>query len=100
MPKFENRRSRENRWIALAEDGRHSTLGRDTDPTESEIDAVEKALAEQGLHGWLAVAEGDYWAKRGNVSLMMVRPLGTPSVTFEAAAAAFDTLRLRALQPR
>ena len=99
MPKVDNRRSRENRWIALAEDGRHSTLGRDTDPTEPEIDAVEKALADQGLHGWLALAEGDYWAKRGKVSLMLVRPLGTPSATFESAAAAFEALRLRALQP-
>ena len=51
MPKVDNRRSRENRWIALAEDGRHSTLGRDTDPTEPEVDVVEKALADQGLHG-------------------------------------------------
>lgn len=66
MPKVDNPRDREHRWIALAEDGRHPTLGRDADPTEAEIDAVEKALAAQGLHGWLAIAEGDYQAREGD----------------------------------
>lgn len=88
----------ERRWIVLGEDGRHVTLGRESDPTEAEIAAVEQALEAQRLQGWLAIAEGDYYARRGRVSLLMVRPLGTPQVAFDAAAAAFETLRQRALQ--
>lgn len=92
-------RGGERRWIVLGEDGRHVTLGRHRDPSEAEIASAEKALAAQGLHGWLAVAEGDYWAKRRKVSLLMVRPLGTPRTAFDVAAAAFEALRRRVLQP-
>jgi hypothetical protein len=92
------RRRRERRWIVLGEDGRHVTLGRHSDPTAAEIAGAEEALTAQGLHGWLAVIEGAYWAKRGRVILLMVRPLGTPQSPFAEAAAAFETLRLRALQ--
>jgi len=35
----------------------------------------------------------------GRVSLLMVRPLGTPQAAFDVAAAAFEALRRRALQP-
>lgn len=89
----------ERRWIVLGEDGRHVTLGRHTDPTEAEIAAAEQALSAKGLHGWLAVAEGDYWEKRGRVSLLMVRRLGQPRTAFESAATAFDAHRQRSLQP-
>ena len=99
MTKAAKRTTRERRWIVLAEDGRHSTLGRETDPTEAEIAATGQALAAQGIHGWLAIAEGDYWAKRGQVSLLMVRPLGRPEAAFDTVAAAFEAIRLRALQP-
>ncbi len=99
VTKAAERRTRERRWIVLAEDGRHSTLGRDTDPTEAEIASTEQALAAQGLHGWLAIADGDYWAKRDKVGLLMVRPLGAPLTAFDSAADAFQTLRRRALQP-
>jgi hypothetical protein len=88
----------ERRWIVLGEDGRHVTLGRHSDPSEAEIAAAEQALAAQSLHGWLAIAEGDYYARRGRVSLLMVRPLGAPQVAFDSAAAAFEALRRRALQ--
>ena len=76
-----------------------SRWGRHSDPTETEISGAEQALVTQGLHGWLAVTEGDYWGKRGKVTLLMVRPLGTPQATFDDAAAAFEILRRRALQP-
>lgn len=89
----------ERRWIVLTEDGRHVTLGRHTDPTEAEIAAAEQALVAQSLHGWLAVTEGDYWAQRGRVSLLMVRPLGAPQVAFESAAAIFEALRSRVFHP-
>jgi hypothetical protein len=66
------------RWIVLGEDGRHVTLGRDSDPAEAEIAAAEAALRAQGPHGWLAVAEGDLWSGRNSARLLMVRALGEP----------------------
>ena len=46
----------ERRWIVLVLDGRYSTLGRHTDPTEEVILAAENGLCQAGLSGWLAVA--------------------------------------------
>ncbi len=95
MPQAAKRAHRERRWIVLAEDGRHSTLGRDTDPSEDEIKAAERSLAAQALNGWLAIAEGDYWSRRAKVNLLMVRCLGAPQIEFNAAAAIFESLRRR-----
>ncbi len=47
------------RWIVLARDGRHSTLGRNTAPDDAEIAAACAALASIGLAGWLVRLEGD-----------------------------------------
>lgn len=93
------RRSKEKRWIVLGEDGRHVTLGRHADPTEAEIAAAQSALAAQALAGWLAVMEGDYFARGSRPALLMVRPLGSPAGLFEAAADAFEAARRHALEP-
>ncbi len=53
------KRGRETRWVVIAEDGRFSTLGRASDPTEAEIQAAEDGLRSQGLAGWLAIMEGN-----------------------------------------
>lgn len=92
-------RTCERRWIVLGTDGRHVTLGRQSDPTVEEILAAEHSLACQRLSGWLAVVEGEYWSLRDRPNLMMVRPLASPSGAFEDAAAAFEAARTRALQP-
>ena len=92
-------RHRERRWIVLGEDGRHVTIGRHSDPADSEIANLEQSLGDQGLNGWLVIAEGDYWARRGRVSLLMVRPLRAPQSSFETAASAFEVMRQQALQP-
>lgn len=91
--------SHERRWIVLGTDGRHVTLGRHSDPSGEEVATAERALAAQGASGWLAVMEGDYWARMGKPSIMMVRPLAGPAIAFNAAAAAFEEARLRAVQP-
>ncbi|MBP0496010.1 hypothetical protein [Roseomonas indoligenes] len=91
-------RNRERRWIVLGTDGRHVTLGRQSDPTEEEVLAAERSLAAGGLSGWLAVMEGDYYARRDKPAVMMVRSLAAPASTFEDAAAAFEAVRTRTLQ--
>ncbi len=91
--------ARERYWIVLSTDGRHVTLGRHSDPTEEEILAVEHSLEAKGLAGWLVVMEGNYYSSRGQLGLMMVRPLAAPAWAFEHAVAAFQATRARALQP-
>jgi len=80
-------RTRERRWIVVAADGRFSTLGRASDPSEAEILAAEDALRAQGLSGWLAIMEGNPYV--GPLPrIMEVRPLGGPLTAFEDASAA------------
>ena len=69
----------EQRWIVLGADGRHVSLGR-SEPSKAEITAASDALAAQGLSGWRARMQGDYYS-RGKV---MFEPLQRISAEHEA----------------
>jgi hypothetical protein len=85
----------ETRWIVLGADGRHVSLGR-TEPSEAEIASASDALAAQGLSGWLARMQGDYYSRR-KVTLEPLRRIGAPhEADRQAALAAFHTVRRRA----
>ena len=85
----------ERRWLVIASDGRHTTLGRMTDPTPAELETVERGLRDLGLAGWLVVSEGRYYGP-GPLDLMLVRPLvEMPGTAWEAACTAFTTIRER-----
>ena len=88
-------RAVERRWIVVAADGRFSTLGRASDPSEAEILAAEDALRAQGLSGWLAIMEGNPYV--GPLPrIMEVRPLGSPGTPFvEALTACVASIRDR-----
>ena len=89
--------SRIRTWAVIAEDGRHSWLGRETNPTPEEVDAVEKGLTTAGLGGgWLAVVEGTYFGVR-QLELLMVRELGKPVTGWIDARDSFLRLREQAL---
>lgn len=89
----------ERRWIILAQDGRHVTMGRAAPPSEAEIEAAAAALAEQGLAGWLATLDGIYLSRR-RVVLAPVEMLGDgASLDWPAAITAFEAARQRALCP-
>ncbi len=86
----------ERRWIVLGQDGRQVTLGREAPPSAEEIAAASDALAQQGLAGWLATLDGDYWG-RGRVTLASVQLIGAAAVLdWSAAVAAFEQARQRA----
>ena len=87
------RQEAERRWIVLGTDGRHVSLGRNTDPSPEEIEAAEAALLAQGHGGWLAVVGGEYWSRRARLEVLEVRRLGAPAETFAEAAAAFQQRR-------
>jgi len=89
----------ERRWIILAQDGRHVTMGRAAPPSEAEVEAAAAALAAQGLAGWLATLEGNYWSRR-RVALAPVHVLGDgATLDWPAAITAFEAARQRALRP-
>ena len=85
------------RWIVLATDGRHTTIGRDTAPDDADLAAASAALSNLGLVGWLVRLEGDYWARRTPVALTMVEPLAhAADADWPAAVTAFDAMRMAA----
>ena len=87
----------QQRWIVLGADGRHMSLGRATPPTDIEIIAASDALAAQGLSGWLACMQGDYYS-RGKVTLDPLNRIGAAhEPDWQAALAAFQRLRGLAL---
>jgi hypothetical protein len=85
----------ETRWIVLGTDGRHVSLGR-TAPSEAEVIASSDALAAQGLSGWLARMQGDYFSRR-KVTLEPLQRIGIAhDADWQAALAALHAARRRA----
>jgi hypothetical protein len=90
--------SSERRWIILAQDGRHVTMGRAASPSEAEVEAAAAALAAKGLAGWLATLDGNYWSRR-RVALAPVQMLGDgTTLDWSTAITAFEAARQRALR--
>jgi len=89
----------ERRWIILAQDGRHVTMGRAAPPTDAEIGAAAAALVAQDMFGWLATLDGNYWTRR-RVALAPVQILGdSAALDWPVAITAFEAGRQRALRP-
>jgi hypothetical protein len=91
LPDLQPDGASDRRWVVIGEDGRYLTLGRAVDPTEDELRDVERQLAAQRIGGWLAVMSSSPY---GPVmpSLMMVRPLASPSRPWDAAEQACHAL--------
>ncbi len=86
----------QQRWIVLGADGRHMSLGRAAPPSEIEIIGVSDALAAQGLSGWLARMQGEYYS-RGKVTVEPLQRIGaTHDADWQAALSAFHAARHRA----
>ena len=85
----------QQRWIVLGADGRHVSLGR-TEPSEAEIVTASYALAAQGLSGWLARMQGEYYSRRG-MTLEPIQRIGIAhDADWQAALSAFHAARHRA----
>ena len=90
----------QRRWIVLGQDGRHVTLGRAAPPSAEEVGAASRAMAAQGLAGWLATLDGDYWG-RGRVTLAPVQIIGAATeLDWPGAVTAFEVARRSAVTPR
>ena len=85
----------EQRWIVLGTDGRHISLGH-SEPSEAHVKAASDALAAQGLSGWLARMQGDYYSRR-KVALEPIQRIGAEhEADWELALSAFHAARRRA----
>ena len=74
-------------------------MGRAAPPNEAEVEVAAAALAAQGLAGWLATLDGNYWSRR-RVAIAPVQILGDgASLDWPAAITAFEAARQRALRP-
>lgn len=72
------------------------TLGRAAAPAAEEIATASDGLARQGLAGWIATLDGDYWGC-GRVTLAPVQTIGADAtLDWPAAVAAFEQARQRA----
>ena len=92
---------REQRWIILATDGRHVTLGRHAAPTEEEVAQAASSLEAGGHAGWLARLDGDYWTRNVRPMLTPIRPLaGATDADWPAAMTAFEIMRRASATPR
>ncbi len=85
----------QQRWIVLGADGRHVSLGR-SEPSDAEVNTASDALAAQGLSGWLARMQGDYYSRR-KVTLEPLQRIGAArDAGWLAALTAFHAARHRA----
>ena len=83
----------QQRWIVLGADGRHMSLGRATPPTDMEIIGVSDALTAQGLSGWLARMQGEYYSRQ-KVTLEPLQRIGiSHDADWHAALSAFHAAR-------
>ena len=85
----------ETRWIVLGTDGRHVSLGR-AEPSTTETATASDALAGQGLSGWLARMQGDYYSRRKIILEPLQRIGAEHDADWQAALSAFHAARHRA----
>jgi len=88
----------EARWIVITNDGHHAWLGRDSNPTVEELDALTLQLNAKGIVGWVAVLKGDYWARRSALEIILVRLLTEQAGDWESALQSWRGRRENALR--
>ena len=89
--------SKERRWLVVAHDGHHSTIGIRTDPSPEEILSVGDSLEAIGMAAWLVVSEGSY-DEAGGVTLLLVRPITNWKGDWTDAERRWHELRARKLK--
>ena len=87
----------DHRHLVVAADGRHTTLGRYTEPDDEELHTAAEGLDRLGMAGWYVLSEGRYYMPDDTVSLRPIRRLTSKDGDWKAAAAAFQRRRAEAL---
>jgi len=84
-------------WMIIVGDGHHVWLGRNSDPSDAEIEAASAQLNAKALTGWLAVLKGDYWSRKRPLEVMLVRQLSQKGGDWESALQAWRDKRIETL---
>lgn len=87
----------DRRYLVVAQDGRHTTLGRATEPDEEALDTAAEGLDSLGLAGWYVLSEGRYYVPEDVISLLPIRRLTSTDGRWDVAVAAFHARRAEAL---
>jgi hypothetical protein len=82
----------DRKWVILCEDGQKATLGRARDPSDDEVAQAEASMVREGLAGWLAIQSHSVQRGGPPPTYIEVRPLGSPTVSFDDAVAATRAL--------
>lgn len=86
----------ETRWLIVAQDGRHVTMGRAAPPSDDEVMRCAEALVAQGIVGaWFVEMSGQYWSRR-RVSLVPIRQI-VAGGDWQGAEARFQAIRRSAM---
>lgn len=80
-----------SRFIVIDEHGQHATLGAHA-PTSAEVESAASLYVDSGLGAWVAEMDGVYYGRR-KLKLTLLRTLGNPSESWDAAVAAFLAIR-------
>lgn len=89
----------ETRWMIVAADGRHVTLGRAAPPSDDEVMRCAGALVAQGIVGaWFVEMHGQYWDRR-RVTLLPIRQI-VAGGDWQEAEARFQAIRSSAMPER
>ena len=83
----------ERRYLVVASDGRHVTIGRAVDPADEELAKAGARLDADGLAGWYVLSEGDYWRVGVEIAWLPLRRITSLPGNWDAAAAASHALR-------
>lgn len=78
--------------MVLSEDGRHTWLGRATDPSQHELSQAGTMMDDLGLAAWLVVTRGAYYAQV-HIELLIIRRLTTKTASEDDAIAKWRMAR-------
>lgn len=87
----------ERRYLLVAQDGRHTTLGRATEPDDETLDTAAEGLDSLGLAGWYVLSEGRYYVPEDAISLLPIRRLTSTEGDWDVAAGEFVRRRAEVL---
>ena len=86
----------DRRYLMIAQDGHHSVLGRQTEPSDETLANATAGLDFLGMAGWCVLSEGRHGTPGDRLALLPIRRLTTLDGSWDQAAAAFDALRATA----
>ena len=68
----------DRRYLMIGQDGHHSVLGRQTEPSDETLATATAGLDVLGMAGWCVLSEGRHGAPGDRLALLPIRRLHNP----------------------